>query len=294
MTPVAGLKNNVIRNDMLLNNTKWIPPLGALEYVVQAGGGSGGGGQYSFSQRGGGGGAGGFRSNREGMNSGRATSAEAGLYIYAGTNYTVTVGAGGTFLGSGSNSTFHTFTAIGGGKGGGHEAASNGGCGGGSGYRSDNQFMGATLGTAGQGFGTTFASDKSGGAGTGSTNSGYTGGSGTISNIRGSNEAFGGGGGAGGTNSGGVDGGGDGSDNWNTHGRPGAANRGAGGGGGSGADGANQSALGGNGGSGVVILRYPDNVTMTGGAGLSFSTSTSVAGFKITTFTSGTGTVNFS
>jgi hypothetical protein len=42
-----------------------------------------------------------------------------------------------------------------------------------------------------------------------------------------------------------------------------------------------------------VILRYPDTLTIGGGSGLTFSTSTS-GGFKVTTFTAGTGTISFS
>jgi hypothetical protein len=49
---------------------------------------------------------------------------------------------------------------------------------------------------------------------------------------------------------------------------------------------------GGVGGSGVVILRYPDSFTITIGAGLSGTTATSGA-FKVTTITSGTGNVSF-
>jgi hypothetical protein len=41
-----------------------------------------------------------------------------------------------------------------------------------------------------------------------------------------------------------------------------------------------------------VILKYPDSKTLTIGGGLTAST-TSSGGFKITTFTAGTGTVNF-
>jgi hypothetical protein len=42
-----------------------------------------------------------------------------------------------------------------------------------------------------------------------------------------------------------------------------------------------------------VIIKYPDTRTITVGAGLTSSTSTS-GGFKTTTFTAGTGTVSFS
>ena len=50
---------------------------------------------------------------------------------------------------------------------------------------------------------------------------------------------------------------------------------------------------GGAGGSGVVILRYPDNYAISNpGGGLTFSTATD-GSFKVTTFTAGTGNVSF-
>jgi ABC-type spermidine/putrescine transport system permease subunit II len=50
---------------------------------------------------------------------------------------------------------------------------------------------------------------------------------------------------------------------------------------------------GGAGGSGIVILKYPNMFTISIGAGLT-GTTTSSGDFKITTFTAGTGTVTFS
>jgi hypothetical protein len=46
------------------------------------------------------------------------------------------------------------------------------------------------------------------------------------------------------------------------------------------------------GGSGVVILRYPSGYTISGGVGLTFSTSV-VGTDKVTSFTAGTGTITF-
>jgi hypothetical protein len=44
----------------------------------------------------------------------------------------------------------------------------------------------------------------------------------------------------------------------------------------------------------VVILKYPDTFTISNpGGGLTFSTSTAVSGFKVTTFTAGTGNIQF-
>jgi hypothetical protein len=69
----------------------------------------------------------------------------------------------------------------------------------------------------------------------------------------------------------------------------GAVNTGGGGGGGASSDGL---ANGGNGGSGIVIIRYPStnaNLTSIGG-GLTY-TLTTTGGYKIYSFTAGTGTV---
>jgi hypothetical protein len=66
------------------------------------------------------------------------------------------------------------------------------------------------------------------------------------------------------------------------------------GGGGSGGSSANASVrVGGNGGSGVVILRYPGGRTITIGAGLTATTAT-VGSDKVTTITAGTGNVSWS
>jgi hypothetical protein len=66
------------------------------------------------------------------------------------------------------------------------------------------------------------------------------------------------------------------------------ANTGGGGGGS-----AFNAATGANGGSGVVIIRYPSANTVTVGAGLTATTST-VGANKVTIFTAGTGTISFS
>jgi hypothetical protein len=48
------------------------------------------------------------------------------------------------------------------------------------------------------------------------------------------------------------------------------------------------------GGSGVVIIKYPDTYTISNpGGGLTYSTATS-GGFSVTTFTAGTGNVSWS
>jgi hypothetical protein len=43
----------------------------------------------------------------------------------------------------------------------------------------------------------------------------------------------------------------------------------------------------------VVILKYPDNLTITIGAGLTGSTAAPSGGFKVTTITAGTGNVSW-
>ena len=119
-----------------------------ISYLVIAGGGSGGGSD------GGGGGAGGYRSAYNSESSGGGNASETALEIDTSTNYTVTVGAGGSNSGStigtsGSNSTFFSVTSIGGGYGGGGAGTppSTGGSGGGG----DNDAGGGTghIGAAG-------------------------------------------------------------------------------------------------------------------------------------------------
>ncbi len=68
----------------------------------------------------------------------------------------------------------------------------------------------------------------------------------------------------------------------------GTANTGGGGGGQRDAG----SSIGSAGGSGIVILKYPDSKTITIGAGLTGSTSTA-GGFTIATITAGTGNVSW-
>jgi hypothetical protein len=51
---------------------------------------------------------------------------------------------------------------------------------------------------------------------------------------------------------------------------------------------------GGSGGSGVVILKYPDTNTITFGAGVTGSTASPSGGYKVTTITAGNGNVSWS
>jgi len=231
------------------------------DYLVVAGGGSGGG------YLGGGGGAGGYRTTVG--TSGGNSSPETPLSLSA-TGYTVTVGAGGAVgAGSvypgnqGSNSVFSSITATGGGFGGGDNYSSGAGGTGGSGGGSRNGGS-AGAGTSLQGSNgagssgvTTGSGGGAGAAGTASTTAnGTPGGIGLYSSLAGYYLAGGGAGGTwiGGSGAAGGLGGGGASNGGNNSGTAGIANTGGGGGGG-GYQSAG-TALGGAGGSGIVIIRY--------------------------------------
>jgi hypothetical protein len=248
------------------SSTTFVVPAGITniaEVLVVAGGGGGGG---TF---GGGGGAGGVL---------YATN----FLVTPGASLTVTVGAGGTggrgfgngtqqvSATNGGNSVFGSLNAIGGGFGGQYPNFNAGS--GGSGGGSDDSGSGGT-GTVGQGFngglGSTNVGGGGGGAGSPGANSagatlGANGGIGRPNPIVGSTAGqlvsgvyyLGGGGGSGGTGTssglGGFGGGGNGISVGN--GISGTAN--TGGGGGSSWNNGYQAVQGGNGGSGIVIIKY--------------------------------------
>ena len=211
------------------------------------------------------------------------------------TSFPITVGAGGTALtptgsngAAGSNSIFSTITSAGGGGGGGTQNGIDGGSGGGGGAAtsttrpggsgntppvtpsqgnnggSGNHSPGSAKAGGGGGAGAVGANGTGGPTPPGSSSYGI-GGAGVTSCITGSPVAYSGGG-AGGTNNGVPFGpGGDASVAGGTGGggngafapgcaTNGTANTGGGGGGGGGCGTPNQ--VGGNGGSGVVIIRY--------------------------------------
>lgn len=277
-----------------------------LEYLVVAGGGPGGHHDNSIYGQGGGG-AGGYRSNVPGESSGGGATAEPPYPLVRDSEYTVTVGAGGAVsaanTSNGNNSTLATIVSIGGGGGSGNSSGGNdGGSGGGGRYQN---IVGGT-GEPGQGFDGATHSGSSGygvgGGGAGEAGANYVdtagvGGDGLASSITGSAviRAGGGGGGdkgsPGGGGLGGSGGGGKGADDiLLTVAEAGEVNTGGGGGGASAAD-----RVAGAGGSGIVIIKYADTETLTIGPGLVSSTdSSSVPGYKITTFTSGTDTITFS
>jgi hypothetical protein len=279
-----------------------------VNYLVVAGGG--GGGSNAGDRCGGGGGAGGLRSTVTATGGGG--SLETALTLNPSTNYTVTVGAGGAITTIGSNSVFSTITSTGGGDGGDETASNNAGTGGsGGGAQGDSTNNTGASGTANQGRaggngqfvggdsragGGGGGSDTVGGNGSGSGGStvGGTGGAGVAVSITGSSVNYAGGGGGGSTGAGnggagGTGGGGAGGKGSSVSGVAGTVNTGGGGGGAGTLAGSNGAA----GGSGIVILKYNSVFTISNsGGGLTFSTVTSGSD-KITTFTAGTGSVQW-
>jgi len=275
---------------------------------IAGGGGSGTGG-------GGGGGAGGYRASFNSEASGGGGSSESSLQGVIGTQFTITIGAGGNGSTGASTTSgvdssiaapgISTITSIGGGLGAnganvssGPTTSASGGSGGGAGM---NNNVAGSPGTANQGF-AGGASPSNGGVGAGGGGgAGAVGGSGSnspgdqagdggigvASTITGSSVIRAGGGGGssnivGRQGAGGLGGGGDGSDESPTSGGAGSVNTGSGGGGGWYAP---ANGAGGNGGSGVVILSMPDanySGTTTG----SPTVATGVSGKTVLTFTS--------
>jgi hypothetical protein len=282
LTSVAGdmIYNSTDSKVQVHNGSAW-DDLGATlisaDFLVVGGGGGAG------SRHAGGGGAGGLRTSSG--TSGGGASAETAQTIVAGQSYTVAVGAGGPGfpndaidgLGvNGGPSLFASIISIGGGGGsGGRTIGSNGGSGGGGG---GNITFTPGSGTTNQGFGggtgssTNYrggAGGGAGGVGSNAADSGAAGGVGVSNSLSGSAVTYATGGKGSGTYFAG-----DGPD--------GGANTGDGGG-----------ALRGDGGSGIVIIKFSDSYTCTVGAGLTSSSSTA-GGFTTISFTAGTGTVTFS
>jgi hypothetical protein len=216
----------------------------SCDYLVVAGGGGGG------SYRSGGGGAGGFKT-------GSAFSVTA-------TNYSITVGAGGTAGststpyqgGDGTQSVFSTITSAGGGGGGGAATAGKNGRAGGSGGGGSGNDLAGTGGAGNSGEGNNggtggyLVSGEGGGGGgggasavgaTGSSSTPGAGGAGTASSYSGLSVTYA----TGGIGGHGV-----------TSSAPpvGTINTGNGGGGGN--TGSNPNGIGAAGGSGIVIIRY--------------------------------------
>ena len=215
---------------------------GAVEYLIVGGGG---GAEAA------GGGAGGFLSNL-----GSPTNITAGTYSIA-------IGAGGTYLKQGTNSSAFGLVAVGDGYG----AAENndggsGGSGGGGSQGNITHHIGGS-GTAGQGTNGGNATNNSASAGGGGAGgvggaskairTGGDGGVGLSSAISGTAVYYAGGGAAGGNISGGTGGLGGGGGGNTGGGVAGTPNTGGGGGGG-------DASHGSRGGSGIVIIRYLSGV----------------------------------
>jgi len=273
----------------------------SVDYLVVAGGGAGG-----LSYGGGGGGAGGLL--------------QGSLPVPTGTSLTVTVGAGGSGNGvSGSNSVFSSITALGGGYGNGWNNIGNSGGSGGGGGGSNGGTQRASQGTFGQGNASGVANGNlsysgagGGGAGTiGLSTTGASsgnGGAGIASAISGTVTAYAGGGGGGVydiatvAGVGGVGGGGNGA-LYGTTPSAGTQNTGGGGGG----TGGPTSSPYGLGGSGIVILSYPDiyagaaavtgspTISTSGSGSMFFNGSTYLVGPTTSALNFGTGnyTVEF-
>jgi hypothetical protein len=316
-TPVTGMirNNSSISNGIAqttfeyYNGTSWVgmsgPPLPDLEvdYLVVAGGGGG--------YNGGAGGAGGLRTSF-GSTSGGGCAAESTLTsIVLGTAYNVTVGGGAPYGQSGNSSSFDTVSTTGGGYGF-RSTSTNGGSGGSGGAGGSSGganvacegFRGGTNSNTASGAG----GGGAGAAGQNQTNSdGGNGGVGLAVNILNATDAAtasvgevsgsdvyyaGGGGGADGNSgnggTGGLGGGGNGA---YTSYQNGTANTGGGGGSALAVPGA----LSGDGGSGVVILRYSSFYTITVGAGITQSSGSPFTNGtdKVSVLTAGTGTITF-
>jgi len=293
---IKSIKNGTRSISMLVGNAAYDPTV-LVEYLVIAGGGAGS--LYSGADaHTGGGGAGGYRCSVVGESSGGGASAETRFSASRGTTYTVTVGAGGAGVknqegNSGSNSVFGSITSIGGGGGGFYNTSGAvGGSGGGAGTYNTNRTGAA--GTANQGYagGNSLASVRSGGGGGAGGVGSTTGGSSLSSSITTTSVARAGGGG-GESTSGGFAGGGGGATAGNVGNTSASAtaNTGSGSGGVYQYDVAPPAGNSGNGGSGVVILRFPD--TYTAAASTTGSpTITTTGGYRIYTYT-GSGSITF-
>ena len=282
------------------------------KYLIIGGGGSG---MCSNTHPGGGGGAGGYRTSFASETpGGPAGSTESAIVFAKAGDYTITIGAGGSAVqgpggpASGNNTVLNhgdscSVTAFAGGG-----QSPNPGCGTRGSMGAGGFNASAVSGTPTQGFpsgaGTTLtsptfsvASGGGGGAGSsgsnGTNNSGGAGGSGKASSITGSpvTRAGGGGGTSRASNgSGGPGGGGSGSRSNNdaAGGPAGDANTGSGGGGNNNEGSSSTTTFAGNGGSGVVFIRFPACACVSVSPGT--NTVATVSCEQLATFTV-TGTV---
>ena len=269
-----------------------------VEYLIVGGGGGGSG------PHGGGGGAGGVLSGLTSLLAGATSSISIGTggygssQGYLGSNGLSTtalslIAGGGGGAGRGYSSTGSAANGLAGdaanGSGGGAGSTAVGGSGNGAGNSGGNGNS-SSPGSGGGGGG----AGAPGANGFGSGSQGATGGAGGIgiqSSITGTATYYAGGGGGGGwtTNgaAGGLGGGGRGG-NPSENGTDGTAN--TGGGGGAGGDG---SSVGARGGSGVVVLAYPNTYpALTVPGTLTYDTPTR-SGYRVYRFTAGSGIITF-
>ena len=278
-----------------------------IDYLVVAGGGAGASGYGGI--QGGGGGGGGFITSLSG-GSGGGSSSESPFTLTAGTQYAVTVGAGGqnvytlpgaTPTSGGDSSAFNGVTALGGGNARSYTAGNNlpsagspnyasGGGGtytGGSGGSNPGSGTSVSRGYSGGNGTSTGSYYGGGGGGAGGAGSTTVGGAGKLNSLTGNTSlSYSGGGG----NSWGNPRGGAGQSALSAgNGNAAINNTGGGGGGGRG-----NSGYGGNGGSGIIILRYPTaDVAGYTTTGLT-PTETTVGTDTVLSFTTvGTGTITF-
>ena len=275
-----------------INTIKLTPS--SVEALVVGGGGGGGQGLAGYAN-GGGGGAGGYRYF-------------SSLIVSSGVAYPISIGAGGANNANGTDSSFSSYYSAGGGKGGGSAYPSAGGSGGSGGGGSGGGNAGSggsgntpsvtpsqgNSGGSGLTSGTYIAGGGGGAAEAGNTDGSGAGGDGLDNTITGTSIYYAGGGGGasasasgvaglGGGGAGGVSGG---------PGSAGTANTGGGGGGGT----EPSSRLGGTGGSGIVIIAYPNTFGDIGviSGGLTYTLDTTTrSGYKVYTFTAGTGTISW-
>lgn len=287
----------------------------SCDFMIVAGGGSGGPGNVC------GGGAGGGVISSVTMNGGGST-ADSALTLSTGINYDVRVGAGASnneYVGH--PTTFFTKKALGGGRGWRSNRSIDAAVGGGGGYApfgwtnygqptlsqlSDDERIALTGSTSKQGYrgsNTGYESYNSAGGGGGAGQNGSTtnaGSNGTNHLLQSqTNQAlsgagewhnntytyFGAGGGSGANSgtSGGYGGGGNGGQNT---GNAGDANTGGGGGG-------RMTTSGYNGGSGAIVLKYPDTYTCTAGTGVVGAEYDEGDGNKTFVVTAGAGTISW-
>lgn len=225
---------------------------------------------------------------------------EQTLTITTGTNYPVSVGAGGSSNGSfGSSSRFDSVICIGGGYQDANGTFLRGGSNGGG--LVGNVALVGTVATqqgniGGNGNGNQRGGGGGGAGGVGSAATASAGGNGGIGRsstipVNTTTYAAGGGGGGNTGNAGGTGGssiGGNGGSS-TVAATNGAVNTGSGGGGGGGTAGFTTA---GTGGSGIIIIRFNSSLRISIGAGLTSTTETSGSD-TIVTFTAGTDNVSF-